>query len=343
MKRASMQHHAHNAICMQDYQCFCRTTRELTFLPQRTTNNHLYLLPYLPSYRQTRAQRSSIGIAQTGNQDTKKPCIVKSIQITRQQQQQKQQHTTDKRVRLQNSAVTTATKRRKMPTFQNVHPPNILDNSEACLIFTDTTADGRDLFIVNDKFGQQPAYTQPLDAMMDADPDFQIALNIDTHKKRVDPTNPNKHLLVLHTNNEGQVRTMPQTVYLRLHHHGTSPAKRQKWITDTILPLWNEFGKKEYGLFHDTDQTFTYGGDLATTRNDMTANLADYITLDETFQFMSDDYGQTPDNFRTQDFLDNRNLLELFFGSIKTEQLLARQKQRQSLFDFNDIPATKRR
>ena len=199
--------------------------------------------------------------------------------------------------------------------------------NRAHLIFTDTTHDGRDCFYVTHRSNPGPAYMIPFNTKIQTDPKFREALGIERICCKVSPADPNAHYAAPYTNKNGVTRNKMWFIYFRKYGHSTSPEKREKWIRNAILPLWNEYGKKKHNLFAFSDEQFDYGGDLAVGRGGKAAFLADYLTLDETQEFMILDYGQQPNGFSIKELMSKDDMLSLFFGPQKKPLMQLRHEE----------------
>ena len=187
-------------------------------------------------------------------------------------------------------------------------------------IYTDTTPDGRDLFIVKNKNGIDPAFTHPINNEMASNPRFKESLSITEWFFRVSDDDPNEILRKPYFNGKGILKHRMQSVYFHKHTGQTSADKRKLWIENAVLPLFNDQGKPDPGknLFNSMNpqgEQFEYAGDLQELRGSSTNSfVADYITLDNTFNLVIQDWGVEPHGMSVEDIMEHDDLLELYYG-----------------------------
>ena len=190
-------------------------------------------------------------------------------------------------------------------------------------IYTDTTPDGRDVFIVMNKNGVDPAFTHPINNEMAKNPRFKASLAITEWYYHVSDDDPNEIMRKPYYNGRGELKHRLQCVYFHQHTGQTSPDKRKLWIENAVLPLLNDAGRPNNNLFNSINpegEKFEYGGDLQELRAASDGSfVADYLTLDNTFSLLIQDVGTEPDGMSVEEIMQHDDLLQLYFGPNKIQ------------------------
>jgi len=192
--------------------------------------------------------------------------------------------------------------------------------------FTLTTADGTTIaFFKNTKNLQDPAYTRNIELALVDDPRMGVHLGIQKVLYQVCSDQPNVEQTYTYHNRNNQAIVYRQPLFIKYKNDTGIPDttdEKRVWMEEKIVPVFNRYGNSKItGQAWNT--TYMYQGDISGLETP--TFLADYLTLQDTFDIMKMEYGTPPNGLTFNQLLLQRELWVSKSNRVKDTTLAAVQ------------------